>query len=101
MAGQCLSPAQVCDGLADCDGGGGEDEAGALCSARECRHGVLCGETPQCLHSPHRQMCSGQAESCLLTRVIVLLKGIKAGNTVETDLTRSTVTGPPSLAAFF
>ena len=59
FAGECLSPAQVCDGLADC-GAGAEDEAEDLCHGRECRHGVRCEQTGQCLHSPHRQLCTGQ-----------------------------------------
>ena len=59
-AGECLSPAQVCDGSADC-GAGAEDEDEAVCSGRECRHGLRCEETGQCLHSPHRQLCTGLA----------------------------------------
>ena len=47
----------MCDGSPDC--GGGEEEEEELCSDRECHHGLRCHQSPQCLHSPHKQLCTG------------------------------------------
>ena len=66
--GPCISSSQVCDGQADCDDGGDEDEE--VCASWVCDHGVRCRDSEVCIYTPHQVMCSGNYQ--LLSMILFM-----------------------------